>query len=210
VIEEKDLDYQTVLTQGLKQLQIDVEKQSLLNYLDLLAKWNNTYNLTAITSKKEMVTKHLLDSLAIIPYLKGPRIIDVGSGAGLPGIPIAMAKSEYRVFLLDSNGKKIRFLQHIVRQLKLDNVEIVQSRAENYHPSTGFDTVVTRAFSNINQMITWTQHLILAKGRWLAMKGRMPKEELNGLNYSHQIKRLCIPGLEDERCCVLIEDDNHG
>ena len=198
------------LENGVRELGLSLDIAPFNHYLELLSKWNKSYNLTAITALDEMITKHLFDSLSIMPYLKGKHIIDVGTGAGLPGIPLAIANKNLHIVLLDSNGKKIRFLQHVSRQLKLDNIEIVQSRVENYRPATGFDTVVSRAFSSISQMIQWTQHLVGPSGIWLAMKGRIPTQELATLTHCYEIKRLIVPNLDEERCCVLIEDDHHG
>lgn len=175
-------------------------------YLFLLQKWNAAYNLTAIRDIEGMIEKHLLDSLAVLPWLRGNTVLDVGSGAGLPGIPLAIANPKRDFVLLDSNGKKTRFLQEVKRQLQLKNVEIVQFRAENYHPARAFDTVVSRAFSSIEQMIYWTQHLISNHGLWLAMKGRFPEEELHELQYPYQVVDYKVPGIEGERCCVLIEN----
>ncbi len=178
--------------------------ESYAHYLYLLAKWNKTYNLSAIREPQEMVSKHLLDSLAILPWLQGRRIIDVGTGAGLPGIPLAIAQPDIHFVLLDSNGKKTRFLQEVKRQLKLDNVEIVQFRIENYRPQQGFDTVISRAFSSLQQMIQWTQHVLNQEGIWLAMKGRYPQTELAELQQPYRVEHYTVTGLEGERCCVLI------
>ena len=125
-----------ILLEGMQQLKLDFPCEGLLNYLTLLHKWNQAYNLTAVRDMKAMVTRHLLDSLAILPWLHGTRILDVGTGAGLPGIPLAIARPDLHVVLLDSNGKKARFLQEAKRALALSNVDIVQTRVENYHQSS--------------------------------------------------------------------------
>lgn len=179
---------------------------SLSDYLFLLNKWNSAYNLTAIRDVETMVSKHIVDSLAILPWLKGNRIIDVGTGAGLPGIPLALARPEISFVLLDSNGKKTRFLHEVKRQLNLKNIEIVQFRVENYHPAQGFDTVLSRAFSSLAQMIQWTQHLIAQEGIWLAMKGRFPDAELNEIKQNCTVNTYTVAGVEGERCCVIIEN----
>ena len=194
-----------LLEQGLEQFNLQSIATPLFNYLLLLNKWNEAYNLTAVRDLESMVSKHLLDSLAIVPWIKGKRILDVGTGAGLPGIPLAIAKPELQFVLLDSNGKKTRFLKEVKRQLHLNNVEIVQFRAENYHPEQGFDTVISRAFSSLEQMIYWTQHLIADQGIWLAMKGRCPDSELEVLQQKYQIIRYDVTGIEGERCCILID-----
>ena len=194
------------LTTGLAELGLNIDSEPLLHYLRLLQKWNQTYNLTAIRDFETMVTHHILDSLAILPWLNGKRILDVGTGAGLPGIPLALANPDLTVVLLDSNGKKIRFLQEVQRQLKLPHVEVLQSRAENYRPSFHFDTVISRAFSELGQMMKWTRHLLIHDGIWLAMKGRYPDTELTSIHHPYQVKSYTVPGLVGDRCCVIIKN----
>ncbi|HHF7347666.1 TPA: 16S rRNA (guanine(527)-N(7))-methyltransferase RsmG [Legionella feeleii] len=194
------------LNKGLKELGITTEAEPLLHYLSLLNKWNRSYNLTAIRDMDVMVTRHLLDSLAIAPWIRGKRLLDVGTGAGLPGIPLALIQPALQVVLLDSNGKKIRFLQEVKRALTIDNIEIVQTRVENYHPSLGFDTVTSRAFSDLAQMLKWTNHLVETDGIWLAMKGRYPETELASINLPYQVQSYTVPGLDGKRCCVIIEN----
>lgn len=203
-------DPQTLLLRGLDQMGLDMACDGLMQYLSLLHKWNHAYNLTAVRDLNEMVSRHLLDSLAVLPWLHGQSLIDVGTGAGLPGIPLALACPERHVVLLDSLGKKTRFLQEVKRALSLDNVDIIQSRVENYHPKDGFDTVITRAFSHLEQMTTWTHHLIAADGIWLAMKGRYPETELVALQYPYQVETYHVADSEDERCCVIIKRNHHG
>jgi 16S rRNA (guanine527-N7)-methyltransferase len=147
-----------------------------------------------------------MDSLAIRCWIKGKRLIDIGTGAGLPGIPLAIINPELEVTLLDSNGKKTRFLREVKRTLNLNNIEIVETRAENYHPPRGFDTVTSRAFSSLTQMIDWTKHLISDEGLWLAMKGVYPQSELELLAQPWRIENYQLDGIEGERCCVLIEN----
>ena len=195
---------QTILDEGMHQLGIHLPSDALLGYLNLLHKWNRAYNLTSIRDLDSMVTLHVLDSLAILPWIKGSHVLDVGTGAGLPGIPLAIARPELKVVLLDSNGKKIRFLQEVKRVLSLDNVEIIQSRAENYRPTLGFDTVVTRAFSSLEQMINWTDHLVAGDGIWLAMKGKCPETELATLYRPHRVETYSVAGIEGDRCCVIV------
>lgn len=196
---------QILLTEGLQQLGQSLPNEPFLQYVRLLDKWNHAYNLTAVRDKDMMVSRHILDSLAILPWIKGKRILDVGSGPGLPGIPLALARPELQVVLLDSNGKKVRFLKEAKRVLSLNNIDIVQTRVENYHPHLGFDTVVSRAFSELQQMINWTQHLIAKEGIWLAMKGQYPTAELSTLHDSYQVATYTVPGIEGERCCVIID-----
>lgn len=195
-----------ILDKGLEQFELNSLCPPLLDYLFLLNKWNLAYNLTAVRDMESMISKHLLDSLAILPWIKGTRILDVGTGAGLPGIPLALAKPEIHCVLLDSNGKKVRFLNEVKRQLDIKNLEVVQFRAENYHPAQGFDTVISRAFSSLEQMLHWTQHLIDTKGMWLAMKGRSPDTELSALHQPYRVEHYTVAGLEGERCCVLIDN----
>lgn len=199
-------DSSQLLLEGLEQLGLEIAINPLLTYLLLLQKWNKTYNLTAIRDLNAMITRHLLDSLAILPWVKGERILDIGSGAGFPGIPLALANPNFQLVLLDSNGKKTRFLEEIKRSLNLKNVEVVQSRVENYHPPFDFDTLTSRAFSELAQMIKWTQHLINKNGIWLAMKGRRPETELTSINLPYQVNPYTVPGLDGERCCVIIEN----
>lgn len=181
-----------------------------MQFLLLLKKWNQAYNLTAIRDIDAMVTMHLLDSLAILPWVTGPRVLDVGSGAGLPGIPLALAKPDTHFVLLDSNGKKVRFIQEVKRVLKLQNVEAIQIRAENYHPETDFDTVTSRAFSELKQMISCTKHLLARDGKWLAMKGRYPESELGSIEYPYQVMTYEVTGIDAERCCVVIDNLDQG
>lgn len=192
------------LIDGLKALKIDDNPEQYLRFIALLSKWNNTYNLTAIRTIPDMITKHILDSLAVHPYLQGQRILDIGSGAGLPGIPLAIAHPNKQFVVLDSNGKKTRFMQTVRRELQLSNLEVVQSRVESYHPSNRFDTVLSRAFSNVPQMLHLSAHLVNQGGIWLAMKGRSPDAELEGLPFPWQQHRYQVPGLFDERCVVVI------
>lgn len=197
---------QHTLEQGLQALSLNVQPSLLLNYLSLLEKWNHAYNLTAVRNPQDMLSKHILDSLAIARFVQGDSVLDVGTGAGLPGIPLAIANPQLQVVLLDSNGKKTRFLYEVKRVLQLSNVEIVHSRVEAYQPTQGFDTVVSRAFSDINQMLYWTKHLIKHPGIWLAMKGRSPELELSTITHPFTIENYPVPGLDAERCCVIIKN----
>lgn len=203
-----DARINSLLDQGLRQFELAALASPFLDYLSLLNKWNLAYNLTAIRDPFEMISKHILDSLAVLTWIKGPRILDVGTGAGLPGIPLAIARPDMHFVLLDSNGKKIRFLKEVKRQLHLNNVDVVQFRVENYHLASGFDTVISRAFSSIEQMIHWTHHLLAQDGLWLAMKGRSPEAELLSIPHPYQVHRYHVDGIEGERCCVLINNNN--
>lgn len=195
-----------LLSEGLQTLGLSISSNQLMDYLSLLQKWNQAYNLTAIRNLKDMITHHLLDSLAIIPWINGTRLLDVGTGAGLPGIPLAIALPDMHVTLLDSNGKKMRFLREVKRALKLENIEIVQSRVEAYHPSSGFDTVTSRAFSTMDAFIQCSHHLVSQQGIWLAMKGRYPETELETLQHRYRVETYSVPGIVGERCCVIIKN----
>jgi 16S rRNA (guanine527-N7)-methyltransferase len=180
--------------------------EQLAAFLVLLVKWNKAFNLTAITEPLEMVTHHILDSLSISPYLHGGRIIDIGTGAGLPGIPLAIMHPEKQFVLLDSNQKKTRFCQQAVMELSLKNVEVVHSRVEKLSPTAQFDTILSRAFASINDMLSASKHLRADKGIFLAMKGRISEEELAGVSkeYAHKVHELIVPGLNAQRCVVII------
>lgn len=176
-------------------------------YLDLMLKWNKTYNLTSITNPNEMVVRHLLDSLAINDFLHGSHICDAGSGAGLPGIPLAIVNPDKHFTLIDSNNKKAHFLTQTKIELKLNNIEITHARVEKYQPKKCFDTIVSRAFSSINDMLLQTQHLCCDDGIFLAMKGTYPEKELNEIDPNFEVKwvkKLEIPGLDAERHLVYI------
>lgn len=202
----EESQYFAQLEKGLDVYGLASYTEALMRYLHLLNKWNKAYNLTAIRALADMIPLHIYDSLAIKDCLHGESIIDVGTGAGLPGIPLAITHPQLHFVLLDSNGKKTRFLQEVKRQLSLNNVQIEQSRVESYHPSQGFDTVISRAFSSLEQMTDWTHHLLKEDGIWLAMKGRYPEDELKQLPYFYTVKSYNVPGIEGERCCVLIDN----
>lgn len=177
----------------------------LLAYLAELEKWNAAYSLTAIRDPGEMVTRHLLDSLVLVPHVRGP-LLDVGSGAGLPGIPLAIARPELAVTVLDSNGKKARFLRHAVRALKLANVTVVESRVEDYRPEAPFAVVTSRAFASLRDFFSLTGHLLAPDGQWLAMKGKLDDSELQDLPAGVgivNIKPLKVPGLAEARHLVV-------
>lgn len=184
----------------------DIQNQ-LLRYLEMLEKWNRVFNLTAVREAKEMVFRHILDSLSVNTYLHGHRILDVGTGAGLPGIPLAIVNPDKKFVLLDSNSKKTRFLTQTIFELKIPNVEVVHSRAEVYHPETCFDSIISRAFASIKVMLATTQHLICKHGHFLAMKGVYPEEEIQDIPEEFTmlgVHTLKIKGLDAERCLVVI------
>lgn len=200
------------MEKGLAQLGLDAALCApLLLYVQELEKWNAAYNLTAVRDPLEMVTRHLLDSLAVLPALRAlprpvQRLIDVGSGAGLPGIPLALACPEWQVDLLDSNGKKARFLRHAVRTLGLRNAQVMEMRAEDCDPDQPYDGVISRAFSALDAFVSSTAHVLTPQGYWLAMKGRVDENESAGLG-DHaridQIVALTVPGLAEQRHLVI-------
>ncbi len=199
-----------MLEAGLKTLGLAAsghQTDQLLAYLRLLQKWNRVYNLTAVRDVREMVNLHLLDSLAVLPHLHGSRILDVGSGAGLPGIPLAVFSPQREFVLLDANGKKARFMRQAVIDLGLRNVVVEQARTESYHPAEGFDTVISRAFASVADFVRGAGSHCREGGRLLAMKGRYPDTELEALPTSYRVvdvHALDIPGLTSQRHLIEI------
>jgi 16S rRNA (guanine527-N7)-methyltransferase len=184
------------------------DRSKLLQYLALLEKWNQVYNLTAIRDRGKMVSGHLLDCLAVTPYLTGPRLLDAGSGAGFPGIPIAVAKPDIQVALLDSNHKKAAFLRQAVADLQLKNVTVICERIEAWGAGEKFDCIISRAFAEIAEFIALTRHLLAPGGMFAAMKGVHPFEEIERLPPDFRVRRVhafAVPGLDAERHLVLIE-----
>ena len=183
------------------------DQEKLFIFVQLIIKWNKIHNLTAITETKEIVSKHLLDSLSVSRYLYGQSIIDVGTGAGLPGIPLAVANPDKAFTLLDSSKKKIAFINEAKRKLALTNVTAEHCRVEQYSGQK-FSSICSRAYSSLEQMVTQTEHLIDDKGVWLAMKGVYPQLEVEGLSNIFQVKKtipLAVPGLAAERHLLIIK-----
>jgi 16S rRNA (guanine527-N7)-methyltransferase len=206
---------QKILQQGLQALDIAYDEnqlEALLKFIKLIEKWNRTYNLTAVRSRDEMARLHILDSLTVLSHIHGMRIADIGTGAGLPGIPLAIFLPETEFILLDSNSKKTRFVQQAILELNLSNVTVLHSRVENFQPDTLFSTVIMRAFANLQDIMRLTEHLIAPSGFLLAMKGQQPEaEEIEALTAAYSIIQLKIPELETERCLIRIEGvANHG
>lgn len=199
------------LAAGISQLKIDVpvsRQEQLLAYLALLQKWNKVHNLTAIRLPDKMVTGHLLDSLSVFTHIPAGSLLDVGSGAGLPGIPLAICDPERSVTLLDSNQKKAAFLRHAIGELGLQRVTMVNERAEAWHPGRTFDVITARALSEIAELVKWSNHLLSRGGLYAAMKGVYPREEIERLPLPFRIRSvvaLHVPGLDAERHLVLIE-----
>jgi len=202
-------DLKNLLAEGVAEIGIEIDdqrKRALLGYLSLLKRWNRVYNLTAVKSDADFVTRHLLDSLSVVPYLHGRKIIDVGSGAGLPGIPVALACPDLEVTLLDSNAKRCRFLRQVQAQLKLQNVSIVQQRAEKFHPHEKFDSLLSRAFSSLSSFIACSGHLLADSGQLLAMKGQWSGEESAEMAVGFRVEdviKLNVPGLPEQRHLVI-------
>jgi 16S rRNA (guanine527-N7)-methyltransferase len=181
-------------------------QQKLLDYLALLAKWNKVHNLTAVRDAEDMVTLHLLDSLAILPHITGNRLLDVGSGAGLPGIPIALARPEVQVTVLDSSHKKTTFLRQVKAELGLDNLQVICSRVEQYQPAEKFQLIVSRAFSDLAEFVKLTSNLVAEHGVWLAMKGVHPYDEIAQLDSMQtEVLPLQVPGLDAQRHLVVLK-----
>ncbi len=197
-----------ILSAGLEALALpltEVQIEQLLAFIKLLEKWNKTYNLTAIRTLEDMVALHLLDSLAILPHITGQRIIDIGTGAGLPGIPLAVCLPDASFMLLDSNAKKTRFVQQAILELKLKNARIHHSRVEDYQPELGFDTITTRAFASLPIIIGLTSHLLAKNGIVLAMKGQHNASELAGMSDEITLIPIHVPGVDAERYLVRIQ-----
>ncbi|MFU8788532.1 MAG: 16S rRNA (guanine(527)-N(7))-methyltransferase RsmG [Methylobacter sp.] len=197
-----------ILESGITALNLtvtDAQVEQLLAFIKLIEKWNKAYNLTAIRNPEEMAQLHILDSLAIAPHIQGRQIIDIGTGAGLPGIPLAICLPDIHFTLLDSNAKKTRFVQQVALELKLKNVTVIHSRVENHQPECGYDAVLTRAFANLPEIVKLTAHLLAKEGVLLAMKGQIPEAELAQIAAKKSVISVSVPGSDVERCLVRIE-----
>jgi 16S rRNA (guanine527-N7)-methyltransferase len=200
----------STLIAGAAQLGIELSEHQasqLIRLLDELDDWNQRMNLTAIRERGAQITKHLLDSLSVQPFLHGERVLDVGTGAGFPGLPLAIVNPQRRFTLLDSTAKKLKFIEHSAALLELPNVQTVHTRAENFRPPERFDIVLSRAVGPIEQFVKWAGHLCVGGGRLLAMKGRDPATELAKLPSGWKvaaIHRLNVPALDEERHLVEI------
>ena len=195
----------------------DAQTNQLLDYRALLERWNRHYNLTAIRDPEAMVVRHLLDSLSVLPHLDLPdgspgELIDVGTGAGLPGMVLAIARPDLNITLLDSNGKKTRFMVQAKMELDLANVIVEHARVENARSENGYDRVLSRAFASLNDMIDGCHQLLADGGRYLAMKGQYPQEEIDAVRRKNahrissiEVETLVVPGLEEERCLVVLQ-----
>lgn len=205
---------QTKLDAGLLEAELNLPenvRQKLLDYLALIQKWNKVHNLTAVRDPEEMVTLHLLDSLSVLPHIKSGHLLDVGSGAGLPGIPLALCLPDLQVTVMDSSHKKASFMRQVKAELNIPNLEVVCGRAEDYQAEQLFDIVISRAFSDLNQFVMLTKHLCKADGQWLAMKGVHPYDELAQLGtvsakaIPAKVVPLKVPGLQAQRHLVFLK-----
>lgn len=214
------MSLETQIVHNLSALEYDFSKlekpieQSISQYLLLIEKWNRIHNLTAIRSLDEMFTQHIMDSLAVLPHINGPIIVDIGSGAGLPGIPIALARPDWPVTLVESNAKKTSFLQQVKIELGLKNVEIVTKRIEEYQPHKNINTLITRAFSNLGAFINLSKHLNHTNDQhliWVAMKADCTDQELKQIDMPYVIDKIItitVPGLAANRQLVVIKQLN--
>ncbi len=210
VNEESELS--NLLGNGIQQLGLErnpVAEAVMITHLLLLRKWNRSFNLTAIDNPKEIVVRHLLDSLSVAPWIRGSRILDIGSGAGFPGLPLAALRPDRHFTLLDSRGKKIRFIDTVVRSSGIKNVQTVQNRLQQFRSGNKFDTLVARAFASLTDLYLGCRHLLGPGTRLLAMKGEVPEAEVNELGNIHglqcRIERLQVPFLDASRNLVIIE-----
>jgi 16S rRNA (guanine527-N7)-methyltransferase len=203
------VDERAALQAGARDLGValdDAATAALLRLLDELTRWNRAYNLTAITDREQMLTHHLLDSLSVAPFVQGSTVADVGTGAGFPGLPLALIAPQRRFVLMDSNGKKQRFVAHAARTLGLANVEPLHARVEEVRPAQPFDTVVARACAALPQLLQWVAPLCSPATRVLAMKGRLPEAEIAAVAppwVIEQVLPLAVPGLHEERHLII-------
>jgi 16S rRNA (guanine527-N7)-methyltransferase len=206
----KRLEENDLLKSGITLLDLDNHEYlytKLLIYIDLLIKWNKTYNLTSLTTKEDIITTHLLDCLSIVNKIDGQRILDVGSGAGLPGLMIALARPTSNLCLIDKVAKKTFFMKQVALELELNNVEVIHGRAEDLRVKNPFDTIVSRAFSEVEKFISLTQHLISKQGAWLIMKSKkIMTEDLKKLDKAFEVEPITVPYLEAERYLVKINN----
>lgn len=195
------------LAEGVRRLDLDIREENqrkLLDYVDLLHRWNRAYNLTAVREPEQMVVRHLLDSLAVLPHIEEGDLLDVGCGAGLPGIPLAICRPALKVTLLDSNGKKVRFVRQAAMELGLENVTVVQSRVEQYR--NAFSQVITRAFASLPDIVSLAEKSLAPGGRLLAMKGALTDAEMAGVQppWRAVTQSLTVPFLDEPRQLVML------
>ena len=207
--DKKDRD---LLIEGSQRMDLALSDQvidQLMTYLDLVEKWNRVYNLTAIREREEMIKLHFLDSLSILKHVQVKNILDVGSGAGFPGIVLAITKPELKVTVMDSVNKKTTFMQQVKSELSLMNLDVVNSRVEDYQPTTLFEAVTSRAFSNLKNMMSLTQHTLQKEGVWLAMKSKDVKQEVEAFEKNqYTLIPLEVPFINAERYLVISKKDS--
>ena len=207
--DKKDRD---LLIEGSQRMDLALSDQvidQLMTYLDLVEKWNRVYNLTAIREREEMIKLHFLDSLSILKHVHVKNVLDVGSGAGFPGIVLAITKPELKVTVMDSVNKKTTFMQQVKSELSLMNLDVVNSRIEDYQPTTLFEAVTSRAFSNLKNMMSLTQHTLKKEGVWLAMKSKDVKQEVEAFEKNqYTLIPLEVPFINAERYLVILKKDS--
>jgi 16S rRNA (guanine527-N7)-methyltransferase len=189
----------------------EIQQQQLLAFVSLLDKWNKAYNLTSVRDPQQMLIRHIMDSLVVSPFLQGQRFIDVGTGPGLPGIPLAILNSDKQFVLLDSLGKRVRFQRQVQIELKLNNISSVESRVEDYQPQALFDGVLSRAFASISDMLSWCAHLPKATGAFYALKGQLDGNELAEIPAEYCVQQqhqLLVPQLQEQRHLLIITSRN--
>lgn len=210
MINESTEQYRIALTDGIRKLSLSLSEkkiEDLLAYHQLMIKWNKAYNLTAVRDPLAMVSRHLVDSLSIAPYIEGQRFIDVGTGGGLPGIVMAIIFPEKSFDLLDSNGKKTRFLFQVKTELKLTNVNVHHCRVEQHKPEYGYDGILSRAFATLKDMVDGSRQLLADGGRFYAMKGVYPRQELRDIPKPYKVETchtLQVPGTDGERHLIVM------
>lgn len=201
---------QSRLETGLEALDISLSSEAqekLLHFVQMMIKWNRVYNLTSVRKPEDIIIRHILDSLTVVPYLNAKSVLDVGTGAGLPGIPLAFACPDTEFILLDSNNKKVRFVRQALGELELANVEAIQARVEEYKTDAPFDVVISRAYSSVQEMFEQAGRLLAPGGHLMAMKGVYPlaeMEALDGAMPAPEVVRLNVPGLDAERHLVML------
>ena len=205
------MSLRTELDALLAQTSLNISEQQttqLVQLVELLAKWNKAYNLTSVRDPSQMLVKHIMDSIVVSSHLSGNSFIDVGTGPGLPGLPLAILNPDKQFVLLDSLGKRLRFIRQAILSLGLKNVEIVQSRVEEFQPEQGFDCVLSRAFASLEDMLSWCHHLPNENGHFLALKGQYPESEITHLDSKFEFIEsvtLQVPQLDGERCLVKVK-----
>jgi 16S rRNA (guanine527-N7)-methyltransferase len=206
-------DLLNLLKTNLKQTDIEVTEQQqnkLIDFVIMMNKWNKAYNLTSVRDPQDMVLKHLLDSIVIAPYITEKTYIDVGTGPGLPGIPLAIIHPDKTFILLDSLGKRVRFMKQVAHELKINNIQPIQSRVEDYVSTLPIDGVLSRAFASLRDMLHWCQHLVDSSGNFMALKGQIPQQEIDDLPAGFILKdviKLTVPGVEGDRHLIKIQKE---